>query len=60
MDKLTDVELKALAYDRLALIEQANNEVKAINTELYNRSQKQPVVQGPIVEEQPVIEEKEA
>ena len=50
--KLTVVELKALAYDELAKMEVAQNNLKTINQELAKRSQ-------PAVEEKPVEEVKE-
>lgn len=41
----TDVELKAMVYDNLATIEQAQANIKAINQELQARTelQNQPV-----------------
>jgi len=50
--KLTVVELKALAYDELAKMEVAQNNLKTINQELAKRSQ-------PAVEEKPVEEKVE-
>lgn len=41
--ELTDTELKALVYDNLALIEQAQVNITAINTELKARAEVKPV-----------------
>ena len=37
--ELSETELKAVAYDNLAQIEQCQNNLKVINDELKNRSQ---------------------
>jgi hypothetical protein len=42
----TEVELKALAYDNVAQLEQAQNNLKVINNELARR--KQPEVTGEV------------
>ena len=38
-------QLKAAAYDRIAVIEQAQNELKQINDEIIKRIQSTPVVE---------------
>ena len=40
----TVVELKSMAYDALATIEQAQANIKAINQELAERAKETPVV----------------
>lgn len=45
----TETELKAMAYDNLATIEQAQANIKAINQELSERAKK-PVEDTPKVE----------
>ena len=37
--KMSDTELKALAYDQSALIERSQMNIRAINVELNNRNQ---------------------
>ena len=37
LDKLNELELKAAAYDRLALIEKCQREIQLINQELAKR-----------------------
>lgn len=39
--EIETMELKAIAYDQLATIEQAQNNLKAINQELASRNQPQ-------------------
>jgi hypothetical protein len=38
VNQLSDIQLKALAYDELAKIEQAQNNLRVINGELANRA----------------------
>lgn len=44
---LSEVELKAIAYDNLAQLEQCQNNIKAINDEIRNR-QSIAMVQSPV------------
>ena len=46
LQDLTDVELKALAYDQFAQIQLCQNNLNAINGELARRSQPQPSPQA--------------
>lgn len=39
LENATEIELKAMAYDQLALIEQAQANLRAINEELRKRQQ---------------------
>jgi len=41
LTQLTETELKALAYDQINILETAQRNLKAINQELYTRSQTQ-------------------
>jgi len=38
INQLSDIQLKALAYDELGKIEQAQGNLRVINTELSNRA----------------------
>lgn len=40
---LSEIEIKAMAYDRLAFIETAQREIQALNQELVARKNKLPV-----------------
>jgi hypothetical protein len=59
--KLSVQELKSLAYDKLALLQQCESDLRAINTEIANRGQateKEEVKESEVVEAE-VVEEKE-
>ncbi len=49
--KMSLVELKALAYDQLAIIENAQKNIQAINQQMQKLSQIEP--KGEIVNEEP-------
>ena len=46
INQLSDIQLKALAYDELGKIEQAQGNLRVINTELSNRAK--AAQQGPV------------
>lgn len=55
---LTATELKAIAYDEIVKLEQAQNNIKIINAELVARSQPPVETKEEVKEEEAVNEEK--
>lgn len=50
---LSDTEVKALAYEQIANIEQAQNNLKVCNDELQKRAQAKTEVKEEVKEEKP-------
>jgi len=44
LSRLTDIELKALAYDLIAQIEEAQHKLRTANTEIARRRQARPII----------------
>ena len=55
--KMSIVELKALAFDEIAKIKQAEHNLNVLNAEMQKRAEPQEVPIAPVPESVPVAEE---
>lgn len=52
---LTEIELKALAYDELNKLQLAQNNLRVLNEELFKRQQAQQPQQAPLVPAEQIV-----